>query len=363
MADSAGEKTEKATPKKKQDARKRGNVLSSIEVTTAFCCAVMFAYMYLLFPAGIDQLNAIFKDFLSAEFIYSDVTLDIGFLQWLYFEVLKRLAITILPTLGVALLSGVIINIAQVGFLFSTEPLQPKLDKLSPIAGFKRMFSSRSFVQLIKSIIKVIVLGYILYSEYIVLLEKFPTLMGANIYKTIIEVIKTAFWIALKMSLALAIIAAFDYLYAWWKHEKDLMMTKQEVKDEYKNIEGDPQIKGKIRQKQRQMSVMRMMQQVPSADVVITNPTHYAIALKYEEGMGTSAPVVLAKGKDFIAGKIKEAARENRIEIVENKPLAQALYSMCEVGDEIPPELYQAVADILVYVYRQKQNIRPARAL
>ena len=169
--------------------------------------------------------------------------------------------------------------------------------------------------------------------------------------------LEIVFGLIFQICAAMLIIAILDYAYQWWQYEKDLKMTKQEVKDEYKTMEGDPKIKGKIRQKQRQMSMMRMMSRVPEADVVITNPTHYAVALKYDDKV-SSAPVVIAKGQDYIARKIKEVAIENNVEIVENKPLAQSLYNLCEIDDEIPADLYQAVADILVFVYKQKGRIR-----
>ncbi|MCL2496580.1 MAG: EscU/YscU/HrcU family type III secretion system export apparatus switch protein, partial [Clostridiales bacterium] len=187
------------------------------------------------------------------------------------------------------------------------------------------------------------------------LLTQLPALTGADIYTTFNGILRTAFTLALKMTLALAIIAAFDYLFQWWNYEKELRMSKQEVKDEYKLTDGDPQIKGRIRQKQRQMSAMRMMQQVPTADVVITNPTHYAVALSYKRDEN-EAPVLVAKGQDFLAKKIKELAQEHHIELVENKELARSLYQFCDIGAEIPPEFYQAVADILVYVYQQKNK-------
>jgi flagellar biosynthetic protein FlhB len=181
--------------------------------------------------------------------------------------------------------------------------------------------------------------------------------MSMGVYEASVEFMTTAFRIALKMASVLVFIAALDFLFQWWKHNKDLMMTKQEVKDEYKQNEGDPQIKGKIRSKQRQMSAMRMMEKVPTADVVITNPTHLAIALKYDEGV-SDAPEIIAKGQDFLARKIKEVAAENGVMIVEDVPLAHALYDNCEIGDVIPQEFYQAVADILVAVYRAKNKAR-----
>jgi flagellar biosynthetic protein FlhB len=184
---------------------------------------------------------------------------------------------------------------------------------------------------------------------------QFPGFTGLNVGAVFAEILRLSFVLALKMALVLAIIALFDYLFQWWSFEKELRMTKQEVKDEYKLTEGDPQIKSRIRAKQRQMSALRMMQQVPSADVVITNPTHYAVALAYKQGLH-EAPLVLAKGRDFLARKIKETAAEHGVELVENVELARSLYQFCEVGDEIPAEFYQAVADILVYIYGLKNK-------
>jgi flagellar biosynthetic protein FlhB len=258
------------------------------------------------------------------------------------------------PILGVAMAAGLAPNLLQVGFLFTTKALAPKFERINPLKGFQRMFSMQTLVQLIKSLLKVIVLGYIFYNDYRALLLTLPGYIATQPFMALRFILETAFTLALKMSLAMAVIAAADFLYQYMKFEKDLRMTKQEVKDEYKLTEGDPQIKGRIRQKQRQMSMMRMMSQVPQADVVITNPTHFAVALQYTEGQ-EGAPRVLAKGQDYMARRIKEVAREHRIQIIENKPLAQTLYRMCEVGQEIPETLYQAVAEVLVYVYRQRR--------
>jgi flagellar biosynthetic protein FlhB len=219
------------------------------------------------------------------------------------------------------------------------------------------MFSTRTLVELAKSILKITLIGYIAYGDYMNLLDGFPYYVGQDPFSTFMKFMNDAFMMGLRMCIVMVFIAIADYLYQWWKYEKDLRMTKQEVKDEYKMMEGDPQIKGKIRQKQRQMSAMRMMARVPEADVVITNPTHYAVALKYDD-KESPAPVVTAKGIDYLALKIREVAKENGVEIVENPPLAQSLYAMCEVDDEIPADLYQAVADVLVFVYRQKGKIR-----
>ncbi|MDR2664747.1 MAG: flagellar biosynthesis protein FlhB [Oscillospiraceae bacterium] len=360
MATGGGEKTEKATPKKRRDARERGQVLKSAEVNTAFCCIVMFTLLLALWPALTEQMTALYKEFLSAPAILSpDTGMTQAAVGRVLYAVMASYGKIMLPILGAALAAGVAINLLQVGFLFTSKTLTPKLDRISPIKGFSRIFSIRTLTELVKSILKVAVLGYIAYTSYRSLISQFPNYVGRDIYGLFLSTMDTAFSVALKMGAAFVLIAAGDYLVQWRKYEKDMRMTKQEVKDEYKMTEGDPQIKGKIRQKQRQMSAMRMMAQVPSADVVITNPTHYAVALKYDDG-ASDAPAVVAKGKDFLARKIKQTAAEHGVEMVENRDLARALYDGCELGDFIPPEFYQVVADILVYVYRKKHGARHA---
>lgn len=351
-------KTEKATAKKRRDAREQGQVLKSTEVNTAFSVIVMLGLMLIIWPRYTNQLAGIYTEFLGPSVMdASNHEISAQVISGLLKKAVLSMAAILLPILGLAMLAGLLSNIGQTGFLFTTKTLKPKLERINPIKGFGRIFSTKTLIELLKSLLKITLLGYVLYTEYRKVLTKFPYFLATDVYRAFLEIMDIALSIALKMSVALGIIAAFDYLYQWWKYEKELMMTKQEVKDEYKLMEGDPQVKGRIRQKQRQMSALRMMERVPSADVVITNPTHYAIALKYEEGVN-NAPVVIAKGLDYVALKIKEVARENKIEIVENKPLAQALYNICEIDDEIPVEFYQAVADILVYVYRRKNHGR-----
>ena len=353
-----GEKTERATAKKRRDAREKGQVRRSTEVNTTFSALVMFGLLYIIWPWFTERMMMVFGEYLGAPSLTRSVWgLNVNEIMALITRVLTTILLTVFPILGTAMVAGTAVNLMQVGFHFSTKTLGFKLDRISPISGFKRMFSSRTLVELLKSFMKIALLGYIGYTEFMKLLDEFSNYIGRDIYSSFIRIMRSAFMIALKMCIAMVFISIADYLFQWWKYEKDLRMTKQEVKDEYKMMEGDPQIKGKIRSKQRQMSAMRMMSKVPEADVVITNPTHYAIALKYEEKV-RSAPVVLAKGQDYIARKIREIAVENNIEIVENPPLAQSLYAMCEVDEEIPAELYQAVADILVFVYRQKGKIK-----
>ena len=353
-----GEKTEKATAKKRRDAREKGQVRHSTEVNTTFCMLVMFGTLYALWPWVTDKLRAVFDEYLGvAQLSMAGGGLTANEMSGLTSRVMLTALTTLLPIMGVAVIAGLAINLLQVGFLFTTKPLGMKLNRISPISGLKRMFSMKTIVELVKSILKIILLGYIAYSNYSKMLNDFPTYVGHDVYTTFVNIMRTAFLIALQMCIALVFVAAADFLYQWWKYEKDLRMTKQEVKDEYKLMEGDPQIKGKIRSKQRQMSAMRMMSRVPEADVVITNPTHYAVALKYDDAI-SAAPVVIAKGQDYVARKIKEIAVDNNVEIVENPPLAQSLFTICEVDDEIPADLYQAVADVLVFVYRQKGKIK-----
>lgn len=357
MGGGAGEKTEKATPKKRRDTRKKGQVLKSQEVNTTFCTAVMFGLLFVIWPNFVQQLTGIFNEFFGPGLIIrAGGTLNNNEIV----EILQHMILTLVgvmfPIVITALLAGVAINLIQVRFLFTTEPLKIKLNKLNPAKGLKELVSPKKLVELAKNILKIVVVGLVAYTEYVNLLEKFPTYIGQDIYISFIDIMRTSFMIALRMCIAMVFISVADFLYQRWKYEKDIKMSKQEVKDEFKMMEGDPKIKGKIRQKQLQMSAMRMMSQVPEADVVITNPTHYAIALRYNTPTD-KAPVVIAKGQDYIAAKIREAAEEHGIAIVENPPLAQTLYATCEIDDEIPEDLYQAVADILVFVFKQKGKL------
>jgi flagellar biosynthetic protein FlhB len=353
-----GDKTEKATAKKRRDARKEGQVRQSQEVNTTFSLIVMLGLLLFIWPWFIERLMNVYHEHLGTQSIVQASTgLSTEELMNLFVRILLGMLSALFPILGVAMVAGILVHVAQIGFNFTTKPLQMKFSKINPINGFKRMFSTRTLVELAKSILKITLIGYIAYGDYMNLLDGFPHYVGQDPYLAFMQFMNNAFMMALKMCVVMVFIAIADYLYQWWKYEKDLRMTKQEVKDEYKMMEGDPQIKGKIRQKQRQMSAMRMMSRVPEADVVITNPTHYAVALKYDD-KESPAPVVTAKGIDYLALKIREVAKENGVEIVENPPLAQSLYAMCEVDDEIPADLYQAVADVLVFVYRQKGKIR-----
>jgi flagellar biosynthetic protein FlhB len=354
MSAQGGDKTEKATPKRKREAREKGQVVKSTELSNALSLAVMFGAISIFGGQMVEGMRDMLQHFFSSA---GPETLTVAAVQASFKDAITMFLTIMLPFMAAAMISGVVFNVLQSGFVFSTKALAPKLDRISPLSGFKRIFSKRTLIDLLKSLLKLAVLGYVAYSEFKTRMGGFPTLMAQEVTFSTASFVETIIAVAFKLAIAMAIIGPFDYLYQWWKHNKDLMMTKQEVKDEYKLTEGNPQTKGRISQKQRQMSRMRMMQAVADADVVITNPTHYAIALSYKEDKN-GAPVVVAKGKDYMAQKIKERARECSVEIVENRPLARALYFFCNVGDEVPEDLYKAVAEVLAYVYRMKRGGR-----
>lgn len=267
----------------------------------------------------------------------------------------------VLPFCVTIMFVAVIVEWAQSSFLITGQSLKMSFQKINPIEGFKRIFSINSVVELIKSVLKVLIIGYTGYFYTQTFAKKLLEMYEMNVF----TIVRFSFGSAINLILWMAVmffgIAVIDFIFQRQQYEKKLMMTKEEVKEEFKQTEGNPQIKSKIREKQRRISLQRMFQQLPKADVVITNPTHYAVALLYEPEK-FDAPRVIAKGKDYIAQKIKQEAIKHRIEIVENRELARALYNMCEVGDFIPPELYQAVAEVLAYVYSlknyQKVNTR-----
>ena len=348
------QKTERATPKRRREAREKGNVLKSAEVGTAAVLLAVFAAVKILGPAIVEGASEMMTRWLTEP--PADSMTILGAKNVLAMA-LESIAMLGAPLVGVGVLVAVAANILQVGILFTPKALRPKMERINPIQGFKRIFSIRSIAELVKAVLKVVALGYVAWQEYEQVIGLFPDFALQGMLVASARMVDMAMNIALKMGMVLLLIAAIDFFYQWWRRERELRMTKQEVKDEYKLTEGDPQIKGRIRQKQRQMGMMRMMQAIPSANVVITNPTHYAIALRYSEGKD-SAPVVVAKGKDFLAQRIKEEARKHGVEMVENRPLAQALYVYCDVGDAIPKDMYKAVAEVLAYVYRLKHPSR-----
>ncbi len=348
----AGEKTEEATPKRRQDARKKGQVAKSQELPAALILMSSFLVFYWFSDYFYGHIKQLFVGCFQ-EFFLMDATMSN--LNTIFMQVLYHSAILIAPILGTTFVIGILANYMQIGFLFTGEPLIPSFGKLNPLNGLKKMFSLRSLVELMKSLIKLIVVGYVAFSS--VWNEKLNLLQLAQlpVAGMLGYVANLTFWIVFKIAALLLILAFFDFIYQRYELNKELKMSKDDIKQEYKNAEGDPQVKAKIREIQRRIAMRRMMQEVPKADVIITNPTHYAVALKYDAGM--SAPIVLAKGVDFVALKIREVAAQHGIMLMENKPLARAIYNQVEIGDSIPPELFQAVAEVLAYVIKLKRNI------
>lgn len=349
-----GERTEQATPKRKREARERGQVLKSMELTTALMMLILFGSLLLIGGSLWEQTGRYMRDILTGS-LYPSFSLTMETAPRIFQDGLIKLALILLPILAIAFVAGALTNILQVGFMFSTKALQPKFSRLNPIEGFKRMFSSRTLYELAKTLVKTVIVVWVAYSTYLEDMQKFSLMAGESIATSIEALGRMIIDIGISIGFILLLLSAVDYFYQWRRHEKELRMTKYEVKQEYKQMEGDPQVRGRIKQKQRQMATMRMMQAVPGADVVITNPTHYAVALKYDAEQHP-APVVVAKGADLVAQRIKEMAVANGVEIIENKPVAQSLYALCEIGDPIPEELFQAVAEMLVQVYKLKNK-------
>ena len=350
----AGEKTEEPTSKKRADARKKGQVARSQELNSGFVLLVGFFGLKLLW----DSIYVSIATYTTYVFTNLNQTVDTENILRIFIGMVMILAKTAFPIMIFIMLIGLVINFFQVGLNFNTESIEFNLDKLNPINGFGRIFSKRSLVELVKSFFKILVIGFFLYRFIHEQILAMPQFMFFDLTTSLTLVAEIIFRMAFIVIGVIMIMAVMDYGYQKWQTTQDLKMTKQEVKDEMKQTEGDPQIKGKIRQKQRQMAMARMMKEVPKADVIITNPTHYAVALSYEQGM--VAPTVIAKGQDLVAQRIKEIGREARVPIIENKPLARTLFAAVQVGDSVPQELYQVVAEVLGYVYRLKHARRGA---
>lgn len=346
----AGEdKTEKATPKKRRDQRKEGNVLQSKEIGTAVAVLGIFSMVRLL--AGFLMKNLLsFSTRIYEQSGTYEVTAD-NFMS-LIVQVMTVVVIVVGPVCLTAMVLGIVPTIAQTKGLFTMKALKPKFSRLSPLAGIKKMFSLQSIAGIVKGLVEVIAIGVLVYNEISDRMPRILSLMDCGLMQGIAFAAISIFDLVMTICIVLVFVAAADFLFQWWQFEKKLKMSKQEVKDEFKQMEGDPQIKSKIKQRQREMAQNRMMQEVPSADVVIRNPTHYAVALRYDQEKNR-APQVIAKGKDYLAMKIVKIAEEHNVYCMENPVLARALYSQVDLGREIPYELYDAVAEVLTTVYRE----------
>lgn len=339
------EKTEKATPKKRRDAReKEGSVLQSKEINTAFAILGIFFALYIF--AGrlmLPQTLNMMRFFMGL--VGTDRLMTPEFTAEVAREIIFFAATIIGLLLACAVLAGTIPAVIQTKGLFTMQPLKPKFGKLNPITGAKRLFSLNSAVNVIKGLIIIAGISLVVYLRILSLMPTIMLLPDMTPMQGLIFIGRNIFFVVLSIIIIFAFVASLDYIYQWWQYEKKLKMSKQEVKDEYKQIEGDPQIKSRIKKKQYEIAQNRMMQEVPTSDVVIRNPTHYAIALRYDPDI-SPAPVVVAKGKGPIALKIIEIAREHSIHITEDKPLAHSMYHNLEVGGLLHPDFFTAIAII-----------------
>ena len=353
------EKTEEPTAKKLDDARKEGQVAKSQEVATAF--SLLFLFILLRIVYGF--MGKIFSN--TFETVYNSIPyvartydgmLPLAYISSLVIHAMLTLLLLCAPFFIVGFIVAFICDYVQVGYKPTTKPLEPKLSKLNPVSGMKKIFSTRKLFELAKSILKLGIMSIVIITFFRGRTESLFYLYDMPLKQAIGLLGNLIFDLGIRIAAAYMIIAFADLIYQRRRFRKDMMMTKQEVKDEYKNSEGNPEIKGAQKKRMMQASQRRMMQNLPKADVVITNPTHYAVAIKYD-AEEADAPVVVAKGADYLAQKIKEIAKENNVEIVENKPLARMLYANVEVGELVPPELYKAVAEVLAYVYHLKGKV------
>ena len=346
------EKTEQATSKRRQDAREKGQVAKSRELASVAVLGACLVYFYF----GASAMATRLMELMRTSFRKSgQMTISIDNIQPLLTDLIFQTFTLLAPFLLVTIIAGLMINILQVGILFSPEAITPKFSKIDPIKGLQRLFSLRSLVELVKNILKMAIVGFVAYLTIKGESHKLLPLVDLGVRDILGYMGDVSFKILYSTCWVLGILAILDYGYQKWEHEKSLKMSLKEIKEENRQTEGDPLIKGRIKRLQREMAKKRMMAAVPKADVVITNPTHLAVAIRYEpETM--NAPVVIAKGADFLAEKIKEIARNSGVPVVENKLVAQVLYKMTPVEQAVPENLYKAIAEILAHIYSLKQK-------
>ncbi len=348
-----GEKTEKATPKKRQDARKDGEVLLSKEVVTAVTVLTTFAALSVWGKYMLVFLSDYLKEEINGLSVAQEFTNE--FFTRKFLDVFLVILMAAAPIAIVSSAASIIAVIAQTKGLVSTKKIKPKFSHINPFTGIKRLFSLQAVVSIIKGLIEIVVIGFVIYDKIKGKLPSIANLMRTDVISGVAYLGSEVMDVVMTICLLFAFVAVADYLFQWWQYEKKLRMSKQEVKDEYKQLEGNPQIKQRIKQKQQEMAQRRMMAEVPTADVVIKNPTHYAVALRYDID-NDIAPVVVAKGSDYLALRIIAVAEENGVYIQEDRPLAQTLYKTVELGHSIPKELYMAIAEILNIVYKAKNK-------
>lgn len=345
----AEEKTEKATPRKRSESRKKGQVSKSADLVTALSLLSIFLVFLFAIPYMGQHLASLMTDTFDKGL---NQPLTQGSIAKLFSELAIESGKIVAPVFAISFVIAVVANVAQVGFMFSTESITFKLNRLDPISGFKRIYSLRAIVEFLKSLLKIAAVGFCTFLILYMNIDEIMAIGQKTLGDSLVTIGKITLEMGISASIVLLILALLDFMYQKYDYEKNIRMTKKEVKDEYKKTEGDPLIKSKIRERQRQMAMRRMMQEVPKADVIITNPTHYAVALVYKDGE-MDAPTIIAKGADYVALKIREVAKEHGVMIVEKRELARALFPL-DIGTQVPETFFKAVAEILAYVYQLK---------
>lgn len=353
MAESRESKTEEATPKKREDERKKGNIFQSEDVVSSLSILFVFLILKLVF----QYMYRYYCNFFIQNFSYIKAVSNLNE-SFALLDLKKAAGAALLlcaPVMAASMLAAIVTSGAQTRFKVTGEKIKFKLSNISPIQGLKNLFSMRSVMEFVKALIKVVAGGYILYQELRNICNQCISMLYGDVGAASAAILNDVIDLVIQLSLVFIGVAVIDYFYQRWDYERNIKMTKEEVKEEFKQLEGNPETKGRIRQLQRQMSRQRMMQKVPTADVVVRNPTHFAVALRYKPETD-AAPVVVAKGQDYLALRIVKVAEKYRIPMKEDKPLARALYAAVDVGNEIPAEFYQALAELMAWVYRLKKE-------
>lgn len=352
MADSS--KTEKATAKRLRDERKKGNILQSKDVVIVVSLIGMFCVLRLWFPSMVDSLTSFIGTYFG--YINSITDLSEDFIKHLTEGFISSFVRITAPLFLCGILFAAAATVAQTKPVFVWDALKPKFSKLNPIKGFQKLFSIKNLIEVLKGSVKISILFAIIYNFFRGRTTEFIRTLDMGVTASLVYLLRTAFNMVMQIGIAFAVIAVFDIFYQKWEYERNMKMTKHEVKEEYKQLEGDPKIKSKIKSKQMEMAQRRMMQAVPQADVIIKNPTHYAVALKYNIDVD-AAPKLIAKGQDELALRIISVGEQNGVHVVENKPLARAIYATTDLGREIQPDFYGVIAEILVQIYKLENKI------
>jgi flagellar biosynthetic protein FlhB len=347
-----GERTEQATPRRREEVRKKGQVAQSLELLSAITFIAGIMIIGSLIHTIYIQISSILVRYLSNMNVF---TLTVQSTRKVIQDIVYNFFIILLPILGIVFIVSLLVGFVQTGFLFSSGPITPELSRINPLAGLRRIFSKRSLVELLKSIVKIAILGFLGYSFVQGMERDVFSLWKVSLSGILQFITGSILRFSQEAGIFLLVLGLADYLFQRREFESNIRMTKEELKEELKETEGDPLIRSRIKQKQRELATRRMMQEVRKADVIVTNPTEYAVALKYEPKT-MKAPVVLAKGVRLMAQRIKIEGRRWNVPIIVNPPLAQMLYKLVDIGEEIPPRLYQAVAEVLAYVYRRRRS-------